>query len=434
MHAGLAAFPAIPYSAEPKSRTERGNPMGFDYTTHFRKGLPAPAPAPWSGFPKYNFIGGHNAGESLPITDLVKAATAVIEREGRTLATYGLESGPQGYRPLRDFIAKRLTSWTQMPCKPEEILITSGSLQALDLVQEVLLAPGDVIVVEEATYGGTMTRLRMTGTEYVGVRVDDDGIVPEHLEQVLAGIKAAGKRCKYIYTIPTVQNPTGTIMSFERRHALLDIARRHDLMIFEDDCYADLVWTGERPPAIRALDGEGRVVYCGSFSKSIAPALRVGYLVADWPFIAQILPMKTDAGTGALEQMVLAEFCPKLFDSHVAQLTGLLKEKCDTIMEALAENFGAAAEFREPKGGIFIWVTLPEQVDTSKLFLAGMAEGVAINPGREWVADAETGRHSLRLCFGNASPQAIREGVAKLADICHREFGVPVQSGNVRRN
>ena len=279
-----------------------------------------------------------------------------------------------------------------------------------------------------------MSRLKDSKAEYVGVAMDDDGIIPAELEKVLAQIKAQGKRCKYVYTIPTVQNPTGTIMSLERRHALLEIARKHDLMIFEDDCYADLIWTGKRPPSIYSLDTEGRVVYCGSFSKSIAPALRVGYLVAKWDFIAQALPCKTDAGSGALEQTTLAMFCEQHFDAHVAKLTALFKQKCDAIQDALHESFGTAAEFRPPEGGIFIWVTVPEEVDTTKLAQAAAAAGVAINPGREWVADPESGKHSFRLCFGQPSFEQIKVGVAKLAEVCHEQFGVPLRSGNIERS
>lgn len=407
--------------------------MGYDYSKHFRAGLPAPAPAPFKGFPPFYFVGGNNAPESLPVPDLIAAATRALEKEGANLAIYNLQTGPQGYRPLRDWLTGRLKSWCGMDVTADNIIVTSGSLQALDLVHEVLLEPGDVVVIEGGTYGGTMGRLKDHKAEYVGVALDDDGIIPEDLEKVLADVKAQGKRCKYVYTIPTVQNPTGTIMSLERRHALLDVARRHDIMIFEDDCYADLTWSGERPPAIYSLDTEGRVIYCGSFSKSIAPALRVGYLVADWPFIAQCLSVKKDAGSGALEQITLAEFCPAHFEGHVAKLTGLLKQKCDAIQEALAENFGATAEFRPPEGGIFIWVTLPKEVDTSKLFAAAQAAGVMINPGREWVADPETGKHSFRLCFGQPTVEQIKAGVAKLAEVCNQEFGVPVRIGNVQQ-
>jgi len=407
--------------------------MAFDLSAHIGRDLPAPAPAPFEGFPPYYFIGGNNAPESLPVPDLIAAATRALRKEGPNLAVYNLMTGPQGYRPLREWLVGRLKRWADIECTADNILVTSGSLQALDLVHRMLLQPGDTVVVEGGTYGGTMTRLKGVQAEYLGIAMDDDGIIPAELERVLGKIKAQGKRCKYLYTIPTVQNPTGTVMSLERRHAVLDIARRHDIMIFEDDCYADLTWSGTRPPAIRSLDNEGRVVYCGTFSKSIAPALRVGYLVADWPFIAQALPLKTDAGSGALEQVTLAEFLPDHFEAHVAKLVGLLKVKCDTIREVLAEQFGAAAEFRPPEGGIFIWVTLPEQVDSDDLAVAAAKQGIAINPGREWVADPETGKHSFRLCFGQPSLETIREGVAKLAEICHREFGVPLRGGNLER-
>jgi 2-aminoadipate transaminase len=222
-------------------------------------------------------------------------------------------------------------------------------------------------------------------------------------------------------------------MPEERRLTLLRLARAHGVPIFEDDCYADLTFSGHRPKAIRALDDEGQVIYCGSFSKTVAPALRVGYVVAEWDVLSRVLAAKHDAGSGSLEQMVLAEYCTAHFDSHVSMLRGVLKEKCDTIMEALEAEFGTAVEFSAPSGGIFIWVTLPDDVDTSRLAQVALADGVAINAGAEWCADPADGRHSMRLCFGNPSLQQIREGVAILADICHQETGIPARSANVGR-
>ncbi|MEO1688567.1 MAG: PLP-dependent aminotransferase family protein, partial [Pseudomonadota bacterium] len=212
----------------------------------------------------------------------------------------------------------------------------------------------------------------------------------------------------------------------------LAIAAEHDLTVFEDDCYADLVFGGAaRPPALRGLDDSGRVIYCGSFSKSVAPGLRVGFLTADWPVLSRLLPLKVDAGTGAVEQMLLARFAKGRFDGHVAQLNAALEAKAEAMMEAVDREFGATAEYRRPEGGIFLWVTLPEAVDTSKLAAAAAAEGVAINPGAEWCASAEAGRRSLRLCFANPSVEDIHAGVAVLAETCRREFGVPERSANV---
>ncbi|MEP4198735.1 MAG: PLP-dependent aminotransferase family protein [Aliishimia sp.] len=412
--------------------------MTFDVSSLFRANLPKPAAGPFKAFPNYNFVGGHNDAASVPVKALGEAAARIIAQEGASLATYGLNSGPQGYRVLREFVADWMAECAGMQDSADEILITSGSLQALDLVNQLLVGPDDIVISEGATYGGALTRLSRLGVPYVGVRLDDDGIDMTHLAELLEGQKQAGIPVKYIYTIPTVQNPTGGVMPLERRHELLDLAARYETLIFEDDCYADLLWTGNRPPALRALDAaaaksEGRanrVIYCGSFSKSVAPALRIGYIMADWPVLAQLLPLKTDAGTGALDQMILGEFCKDHFAGHVTQLCATLKAKCEVTMQALAENFGTAAEFTPPLGGIFIWITLPDCVDTSKLAAAAIKEGIAINPGAEWTVDGDNNRQRMRLCFGHPDEATIREGIAQLAAICHRDFGVPARISN----
>jgi 2-aminoadipate transaminase len=240
-------------------------------------------------------------------------------------------------------------------------------------------------------------------------------------------------RPKYIYTIPTVQNPTGTIMPEARRTELLRLAQAHGVPVFEDDCYADLIWDGWRPPALFAMSQKGGVVHVGSFSKSIAPALRVGYIVADWDILSRALAIKTDAGSGALEQMVLAEYCEPQFASHVTTLTRALRGKLVALMEALDEQFGTVAEFEEPKGGIFLWVKLPDDVDTMRLYQAALKAGVAINPGPEWSVNKSYSRCRMRLCFASPTVDEIREGVAVLAEVCRSEFGVPTRSANVAR-
>jgi 2-aminoadipate transaminase len=404
----------------------------LDFAPLLAPGLPLPA-VKFNGFPKYNFVGGHNDGAQIPLDALVKAANDVLTREGRTLATYGLESGPQGYRPLREFLAHKLKRTAGISCSADEILITSGSLQALDLVNGILLNRGDTIITEAETYQGSLNRWTRLGVNAVGIPLDGDGMRMDALAAALDDLKRKNIRPKYIYTVPTVQNPTGTIMPEDRRHEMLRLAQQHSVPIFEDDCYSDLIWDGKRPPALHALSQHGGVIHIGSFSKSIAPALRVGYIVADWSLIARMLPIKTDAGSGALEQMVLGEFCPAHFDSHVPVLTRALRKKLETLMDALNEQFGTAAEFDDPKGGIFLWVKFPDQVDTLKLYQAGLAAGVAINPGPEWTTDKAYGKSRTRLCFANPSHDAIRAGVATLAEVCRREFGVPDRIANVQQ-
>jgi len=405
----------------------------LDFTPLLAAGLPAPA-AKWNGFPKYNFVGGHNDAAQVPVDALIDAATAVLRREGRTLATYGLESGPLGYRRLRAFLVEKLWRDAGMSCAIDEILITSGSLQGIELVNGILLSRGDTVLVEQVTYFGSLNRLARLGVNAIGVPLDHEGLRMDALSAALDDLKRRGIRPKYIYTIPTVQNPTGAIMGEPRRLELLRLAELHNVPIFEDDCYADLVWDGRRPPAIHALSRGRNVIHIGSFSKSIAPALRVGFIVADWSLLSRMLPLKTDAGSGALEQMVLAEYCAPHFAAHVPELTRALRAKLETLMESLAEQFGTAAEFDEPKGGIFLWVKLPDVVDTQKLAQAAAAAGVAINPGFEWSPDKPYGRSRLRLCFGHPSHAEIREGVAVLADVCRREFGVPSRIANVEQS
>jgi 2-aminoadipate transaminase len=403
-----------------------------DFAPLYAPDLPQPAPK-WTGFPKYNFIGGHNDAAVLPVDALVTAATNVLQREGASLSTYGLNSGPLGYRPLREFLTRKLKGHADITCSPDEIMLTSGSLQGLDLVNALLLARGDTVIVEQDTYGGTLSRLTRLGAKVIGIPLDEGGLRLDVLEAALKNLKEKGVRAKFVYTIPTVQNPTGSIMSLERRRELLALSQAYGVPIFEDECYSDLIWNGTRPPALYALAGGRGVIHIGSFSKSVAPALRVGYIVAPWDVLSRIQALKTDAGSGALEQMLLAEFCNEHFSSHVPKLNAALRAKLETLMEALAEQFGTAAEFVDPPGGIYLWVKLPDNVDALRLFQVAQAAGIAINPGPEWSTDKAHARSRLRLCFAYPSHEAIREGVAALADVCAKEFGVPVRSGNVKR-
>ena len=404
----------------------------FDFAALLPAGLPAPA-ARWTGLAKYSFVGGNNDPDQVPVDGLIDAVNAVLRREGKTLATYGLASGPQGYRPLREFLTAKLKRDAGIACTADDIMIVSGSLQALDLVNQTLLARGDTVLIEQETYQGSLNRLTRLGVNAVGIPLDEDGMRMDALATALADHKRRGITPKYIYTIPTVQNPTGSIMPETRRAEMLKLSQEYGVPIFEDDCYADLIWTGKRPPAIHAMSRHGGVIHIGSFSKSIAPALRVGYIVAPWAMLSRMLALKTDAGSGALEQMVLAEYCAPHFAGHVPALRRALRAKLETLMESLAEQFGTAAEFDDPPGGIFLWVKLPDHVDTAKLYGAALKDGVAINPGPEWSTDKNYSSCRMRLCFASPTHEEIRAGVAALAEVCRREFGVPARSANVDR-
>ena len=392
-------------------------------TFAFAPGLPPPA-VRWNGRVKFDFTGGNNDPDRVPVDGLIAAAESVLKREGRMLAIYGVNQGPQGYRPLREFLAGKLKADAGIACTADDILLTSGSNPALDLINGALLARGDTVIIEEDCYQGTINRLTRIGVNIVGMPLDKDGMRMDALSNALETLKAKAVKPKFIYTIPTVQNPTATILPVARRQEMLRLSAAHDVPIVEDDCYADLTWSGQRPPAIYAMSEHGGVIHVGSFSKSIAPALRVGYLVAPWEVMSRALALKTDAGSGALEQMVLAEFCTRNFSKHVPDLRRGLRAKLETLMESLREHFGSTVEFSDTQGGIFLWVKLPDSVDTMKLYERALAVGVCINPGPQWSVNKERSRSRLRLCFASATHEEINQGVATLAEVCRREFGV----------
>ena len=391
--------------------------MGFEISELYRQDLP-PAEATWGGIPSFSFVGGNNDEDNVPVAGLTEAVQRVLQREGRKLAVYNLGGSPLGHEDLRRFICEKLGVRAATNVNVDEVLITSGSLQALDLVNDLLLLPGDNVIVEEATYGGMISRLNRLGVVVHGVGLDQHGVRPDHLVELLESCSSQGRPAKYLYTIPTVQNPTGSCMPLERRLEILAAMDGFQTAIFEDDCYADLLWGCDRPPTLWELDGPNRrVIYCGSFSKSIAPALRVGYLVAESPVLQQILSLKTDAGSGALEQMVVAEYASAHFDRHAERLTSVLHGKAEAMAEAIRQNFGDSVHFDMPQGGIFMWLTFADGVNTADFSLEAAGSEIEFNAGAGWSVDPAWGANKMRLCFGNPSVEAIREGVQKLAGI-----------------
>ncbi len=404
----------------------------LDYARLYSDGLPDPAPR-WAPFPKYYFVGGNNDPEQIPIEGLVEAAASVLRREGSKLAIYNLGLGPQGYPGLRQFVADKSKQHRGIAAPIDDIMIVTGSGQGIDMISKLLLNPGDTVLCEEFCYQGALNRFRKVGAKIEAMKLDADGIVIDALAAQLAALKATGIAPKFIYTIPTIQNPTASILPLDRRYALLKLAHEYNVAIFEDECYADLLWQGiEAPPALYALD-PGAVIHLGSISKSLAPALRLGYLIAPWEQMRRLLPLKGDSGTGALDQMIVAEYFSKNFDRHLTHLNGVLKGKLDAMIEAVEREFGSAAECWIPKGGIFLWIKLPDEVDVRKLLKPAAQAGIIFNEGPAWAVSADNSKSHLRLCFAMPSKDVIREGVAAFAKVCYEQTGIPQQSGNIRR-
>jgi 2-aminoadipate transaminase len=404
---------------------------GFDITHCLARGLPEPA-AKFTGHPRFNFIGGHNDPTLIPVQGLIDATAAVLRREGQSLAMYNLGTGPQGFVGLREFVARKVREHRAINASADDVLITTGSGQGIDIISKLFIEPGDTVLLEEFCYAGAINRFKKLGAKLVALPLDEDGIRMDALARILQELKRDGITPKFLYTIPTIQNPTGSILPLDRRNELLKLAEQYQVPVFEDECYADLLWRGvEAPPALYALI-PAQVVHIGSFSKSLAPALRVGYAIAQWPLLRHMIANKGDSGTGALDQMIVAEYFSHHFNDHVEELSTGLREKLDTMQDALEREFGTSIETWRPRGGIFLWMKLPASIDVRKLVKPAADAGIAFNPGPEWAIDPETSKNHLRLCFALPSKETIRAGIAAFAHVCYEQTGIPQQSANIR--
>ena len=388
----------------------------IDYSTIFNKTLPSPS-GKWQGHPKYNFVGGHSDPDLVPMEGFIESAANVFKGDPKNIAMYNFEGGPQGILSLRNFLVGKLSAERGIHVTAEEVLITSGSGQAIELINEILLDEGDTVIVESFTFSGALSYLKRRGVNFVGVDLDENGIRMDHLEDILADLKTKGIRPKYIYTIPTLQNPTGTVMTMDRRHRLLSLSEEYEVPVFEDECYADLIFEGEYEKAIRALDDSNRVLHIGSFSKSLGPGLRLGYIVASWDVMSRLLSRKTDAGTGVMDQMIVGDYFSNHYDAHIQDMRGALKRKCNVLSAALREHFGPLVDFEEPRGGMYLWVKLPPGIDSRDLAQTALEEGIAYNPGPDWSADPDSAANYIRLCFALPSETEIWEGIEKLAKV-----------------
>lgn len=398
--------------------------QGLDYSTLFNRNLPAPAP-PWEGHPRYNFIGGHSDPDMVPTEEFIQSATRVFRGDPRNISMYNFSGGPQGILPLRRFLVDKLVEHRGIHTTIDDVLITSGSGQAIELINEILLEEGDTVIVEAFSFSGALGNLRRRKVNIVAVELDQDGMRMDHLAQLLEDLRNRGVRPKYIYTIPTLQNPTGTVLTMERRWRLLELSQEYGVPIFEDECYADLIFEGEYENAIRSLDGSNRVLHIGSFSKTLGPGTRLGYVVASWEVMSRLLSRKGDGGTGVMDQMIVGDYFTNHYDDHILEMRAALQRKCDTLSSALREAFGPSVEFDVPRGGMYLWVKLPDGVDSRDLAGPALREGIAFNPGPEWSADPDAAASYIRLCFALPSEQEIWEGIEKLADVFRREGALP---------
>ena len=344
------------------------------------------------------------------VDDLRAAAAAALERDPGGAFAYGTS---KGYPPLLDWIADR------HEVRPDNVIATNGSMQADAFLFEHVVERGDVVVVEQPSYDRTLLSLRKIGAELLGIPLESDGIDVDALERALE----AGARPKLAHVIPNFHNPAGCTLSDEKRRRLVELAERHGFLLFEDDPYVELRFEGEPLPTMLSLDGSGRVVYASSFSKTVCPGIRVGYLVGPEELIGGVRELATGTyiSPSMVSQAIVAEFCSSgSIEASIETVKAALRERRDATCAALEREL-ADASFVKPEGGYFLWVTLPEGADTTALEDAAREQGVVFVKGADFLL--EGGETSLRLAYSGVGPAEIEEAVGRLAAAYREQVG-----------
>ncbi|HTV65657.1 MAG TPA: PLP-dependent aminotransferase family protein [Bryocella sp.] len=380
-----------------------------------------------------SFAGGLPAPDIFPVARFQEACQRVLQ----TQASAALQYGPtEGYRPLRELIVAHMARYGIL-AGVDNVLITSGSQQALDLIAKLLINRGDRILAESPTYVGALQAFDLMGAEYVTVPIDHDGLQTCNMEQALR----SGP--KFMYILPNFQNPGGVTLSRPRRDELVSLSDKYGIPIVEDDPYGQLRYEGEHQPPLVVLDRTnlerdngyklGNVIYLSTFSKVLAPGLRVAWIVAPPDVIARLSQLKqsTDLHTSSFAQMVTYEAARDGFmDEHVKLIRKVYSERRDAMLQALEAFFPPEVSWTHPQGGLFLWVTMPPDIDSRKLLDSALRQNVAFVPGDAFYPNGDSGSH-MRLNFSNAQPEMIREGIRRLSiavahELEHRAVAVKV--------
>ncbi|MDR3479460.1 MAG: PLP-dependent aminotransferase family protein [Burkholderiaceae bacterium] len=354
-----------------------------------------------------SFAGGLPSPATFPVEQMRGAYDKVLSLQGKVALQYGPSDG---YAPLREWVADSL-SINGAKILPDQVLMTSGSQQGLDLLGKVLIDEGSKVLVETPSYLGALQAFSVYGPEFCSVPMDDYGLVPEAVADV-------GKGARLLYALPNFQNPTGRTLSVARRSALVETCARMGIPLIEDDPYGALSYRGEPLPKMLSMN-PGGVIYMGSFSKILTPGIRLGYVVAPIPLVRKLEQAKqaADLHTAQLTQMVVHEVIKDGFlATHIPTIRKLYSDQCQAMLTALTEFFPSAVTWTKPEGGMFIWVTLPKHIDTSKLIDEAIAQHVAFVPGAPFYAN-DPERNTLRLSFVTVPPEKIRAGIATLGKL-----------------
>ena len=362
-----------------------------------------------------SFAGGNPSPDSFPTEEIAAIANDALLHRGVSMLQYGFT---EGFPPLRETLKSYYIKKHGFPKETDELITCSGGQQAADLVSKVLLNEGDQVLCEDLSFVGVLNTFRAYGAKLVGVRMEPDGMNIEDLEKKIQ----ASPRAKLIYIIPNFQNPTGFTTSLAKRQAIYALAQRYDLMILEDDPYGELRYEGDFLPPLKSMDTDGRVVYGGSFSKTMAPALRVGFVVAEKALMKRLVVAKQtgDVHTATLTQEICYRYMAEHdFEGHLQDIRRLYAVKCKRMLDDMEQKFSPAVTFNRPQGGLFVTAFLPEGMDAWPFVQEGIARKVACVPGVAFVMDPQVPSNAFRMNFSMPSLEQIDQGTDILGKLTY---------------
>ncbi|GGF98828.1 PLP-dependent aminotransferase family protein [Paenibacillus aceti] len=363
-----------------------------------------------------SFAGGFPAPELFPVEALKAVCEAVLDEQGPASLQY---STTEGYIPLRTAICDRM-KMIGIEASYEHVMITSGSQQAIDLTGKLFIDDGDVIICESPTYLAAINAFKLYNPQFVEVAMDEDGMIMEELEKKLQAHPGA----KFIYTIPDFQNPTGRTMNLERRQRMVELANQYDVLILEDNPYGAIRFAGEPLPPIKHFDSEGRVIYLSTFSKIFSPGLRLGWICADEAMIEKYVLLKesSDLHTDSFAQRIAVKYMEMNdLDAHIDRIRAIYRERYTTMVSCIEQFLPHSVSHSTPEGGLFIWLELPESIDSAELLQDCLNNHVAFVSGAAFFPNGG-GHNTLRLNFSNMSNENITEGIKRLADVLHSKL------------
>lgn len=366
-----------------------------------------------------SFAAGNPNPDSFPAEAMRAIANDILANEPVTALQYGIT---EGYAPLRKLVSERIKKVYNIGTPDDDLIIVTGGQQGIELTCKVMCNEGDTVICENPSFIGALNAFRSLGAKLVGVPLDGDGVNLEALEEALK----ANSDTKLLYTIPTFQNPAGITASLEKRKAMLELAEKYDILIIEDNPYGDLRFTGEDVPTLKSMDKDGRVVYCGSFSKVLSAGMRIGFVCANKEILSKIVVAKQveDVHTNVLFQMIVARYMEQYdLEAHIAKIRELYRHKAGLMISALEKYMPKEVSFTRPEGGIFLWCSLPENVSLAEFVKRAVEKNVFVVPGTAFTADTEEESHSFRLNYSMPSDEEIEKGIRILGEISRELIG-----------